>query len=197
MKKKYGSIIITAIIVTVAAVIFLPKVMKNSTEKAPETRTYEYHNLQTSEKIDEVGEMLKAGAGVSDEVWNLLVDDINYYNDKNYIKDQLEKDWSKYLLGETKYKINVFYLDDKEYEEYERQLEVLNEDLNCRITAFLLMKDMIKANDSVEKLNQTKTEEIDLMKINHTVTKKEEELFSLLFRSVYKELHADHETGAA
>ena len=26
------------------------------------------------------------------------------------------------------------------------------------------MKDMIKANDSVEKLNQTKTEEIDLMK---------------------------------
>lgn len=42
MKKKYGSIIITAIIVTVAAVIFLPKVMKNSTEKAPETRLTEY-----------------------------------------------------------------------------------------------------------------------------------------------------------
>ena len=132
-------------------------VNKNNLSEANEyLNNITYSNLADEKTQNEIREILK-NSGIASENINLFFQSVNYYNKKTENKDLIK---SGFVNSQN---INPIY-NEAEIQKLWNKNSSNFLGLNCRITAFTLMKDFITVENPLEKSSEMLFMDIDSLK---------------------------------
>ncbi|MBR7927882.1 DUF4300 family protein [Aerococcaceae bacterium zg-ZUI334] len=152
---------------------------------AEESASYRYHNVVSEKNATELQKTLEE-QGVPTENWKNLTPFIDQYQESNKDYEKVAEDWTTMDIGKDAFTFTTT-MDIKEYEE---RLSHFPKDLNCRQTAFLLLRSLVTYDkDKLEKL-PVHDEFKSLSEYKEGLTEEEGQLYSLLFNdnSAYKSI---------
>ncbi|MGT2716368.1 DUF4300 family protein [Streptococcus respiraculi] len=171
MKRKLIALVSLCALVLVGCHAAPKKEMKKET-----TSSYRYHNLVSTQNTEELQKDLQE-QGVSKENWQALSAFIDSYHQDNKSYEKEAKDWTSMELGQDANQFTTM-LDEAEYKE---KVSHFPKDLNCRQTAFLLLRSLLRYDTDKVKHLAEHPEFQTLKQYHPELTDADSQLYSLLF----------------
>ncbi|MGT2951000.1 hypothetical protein BU202_06860 [Streptococcus cuniculi] len=164
-------------LVALCAVFLVGCQATSKTETKQETTPrYRYHNVVTEKSAADFQKDLQE-LGVPNENWQALSPFIDSYHQANQSYEKVAKDWTTMKIGQD---ANTFTTTMEEAE-YKEKLSHFPKDLNCRQTAFLLLRSLLTYDTDKVKSLPEHLEFQALKKEDASFTEAESQLYSLLF----------------
>ncbi|MBD3949556.1 DUF4300 family protein [Tuanshanicoccus lijuaniae] len=171
MKNKFTSLV-------ALCSVFLMTSQAATTIQAEESKeaNYRYHNVVSEKNTTELKEALEE-QGMPSENWKTLTRFIDQYQEANKSYEKVAEDWTDMAIG----KDASTFTTTMDVDKYKEQLSHFPDDLNCRQTAFLLLRSLVSYDK--DKLEQLPVHEEfkALSKLQEGLTDEEGQLYSLLF----------------